>query len=102
MHFLLIEQLIGSPWIFLTLDSQAGLAGFQGKQLLHFPLQGKPLGADVDPQVMARRTPGFSGADLSNLVNEAALSAAKHGKDSINAATLDEARDKVLMGNPRP
>ena len=56
----------------------------------------------MDPQVMARRTPGFSGADLSNLVNEAALSAAKHGKDSINAATLDEARDKVLMGNPRP
>jgi len=65
-------------------------------------VQGKPLSADVDPQLLARRTPGFSGAEISNLINEAALSAAKNDKDCISASTLDEARDKVLMGNPRP
>lgn len=55
----------------------------------------------MDPQILARRTPGFSGADLSNMINEAALSAAKNCKDSITAQTLDEARDKILMGSPR-
>ena len=64
-------------------------------------LQGKPLGPGVDAQILARRTPGFSGADLSNLINEAALSAAKNNKDCITSETLDEARDKILMGSPR-
>lgn len=64
-------------------------------------MQGKPLADDVEPQILARRTPGFSGADLSNLVNEAALTAAKQGREAISAAIIDEARDKILMGSPR-
>lgn len=50
---------------------------------------------------MARRTPGFSGADLSNMINEAALSAAKTNLDAISPQIFDEARDKILMGSPR-
>ena len=59
------------------------------------------MGPGVDAQVLARRTPGFSGADLANMINEAALSAAKNNKESITGDILDEARDKVLMGRPR-
>lgn len=50
---------------------------------------------------MARRTPGFSGAELSNLVNEAALLAAKTGASSLSPKLLDQARDKVIMGVER-
>ena len=58
-------------------------------------------GADVDLRAVARGTPGFSGADLANLVNEAALLAARAGRQSIGALDLDAARDKVLMGVER-
>jgi SpoVK/Ycf46/Vps4 family AAA+-type ATPase len=51
---------------------------------------------------VARGTPGFSGADLANLVNEAALIAARAGRTGIGLGDLDEARDKVLMGVERP
>ena len=60
-----------------------------------------PLAPDVDLRTIARGTPGFSGADLANLVNEAALLAARHGSPSIDDKVLDEARDKVLMGVER-
>lgn len=63
--------------------------------------QGKPLAPEVEVAVLARRTPGFSGADLSNMVNEAALLAAKSNADVITPAMLDEARDKILMGSER-
>ena len=52
-------------------------------------------------ELLARRTPGFSGAELANLVNESALLAARYDADSISLNLLDEARDKVLMGTPR-
>ena len=59
------------------------------------------MAADVDAAVMARRTPGFSGAELSNLVNEAALLAAKSGAANLTSKLLDQARDKVIMGVER-
>ncbi len=58
----------------------------------------KPLHPEVDLEVLARRTPGFTGADLANLVNEAALLAARHGKDSIDMEELEEAIDRVVAG----
>jgi cell division protease FtsH len=60
-----------------------------------------PLGADVDLDILARGTPGFSGADLSNLVNEAALIAARTNKAQVVQSDFDEAKDKVLMGAER-
>jgi cell division protease FtsH len=60
-----------------------------------------PLGADVDLAVAARGTPGFSGADLESLVNEAALMAARKGKDLVEMRDFEEAKDKVLMGPER-
>ena len=60
-----------------------------------------PLAKDVDLAVVARGTPGFSGADLANLVNEAALLAARKDKRKVTAQDFDEAKDKVLMGNER-
>ncbi|KAL4421108.1 hypothetical protein ABPG77_009635 [Micractinium sp. CCAP 211/92] len=71
------------------------------QQILDLYLTGKPVAADVDTDILARRTPGFSGAELANLVNEAALLAARHDRDSITTQLLDEARDKILMGTPR-
>jgi len=59
------------------------------------------LAADVDMSVIARGTPGFSGADLENLVNEAALMAAREGRNEVNAAMLELAKDKVMMGAER-
>ena len=59
------------------------------------------LAADVDMAVIARGTPGFSGADLENLVNEAALLAAREGKEDVDAAHLERAKDKVMMGAER-
>ena len=59
------------------------------------------LAADVDMAVIARGTPGFSGADLENLVNEAALLAAREGKEEVDAAHLERAKDKVMMGAER-
>ncbi|MBR1825558.1 MAG: ATP-dependent zinc metalloprotease FtsH [Alphaproteobacteria bacterium] len=60
-----------------------------------------PLAKDVNLKVVARGTPGFSGADLANLVNEAALLAARRNKRKVTAADFDNAKDKVLMGNER-
>lgn len=59
------------------------------------------LADDVDMAVIARGTPGFSGADLENLVNEAALMAAREGKEKIDAEQLERAKDKVMMGAER-
>ena len=60
-----------------------------------------PLAADVDPRVIARGTPGFSGADLANLVNEAALMAARNNKTAVGMAEFEAAKDKVMMGAER-
>lgn len=60
-----------------------------------------PLAADVDARVIARGTPGFSGADLANLVNEAALMAARRGKLAVTRKEFEEAKDKVMMGAER-
>jgi len=60
-----------------------------------------PLGDDVDMQVLAKGTPGFAGADLENLVNEAALNAARLGQDKVTQSNFDLARDKVMMGSER-
>lgn len=64
-------------------------------------MQDKPVNVDVDAASLAKRTAGFSGAELSNLVNEAALSAGKGGLPEITSALLDDAQDKVLMGSER-
>ncbi len=60
-----------------------------------------PLGDDVKLEVVAKSTPGFSGADLANLINEAALLAARRNKDQVDMQDLEEAKDKVLMGAER-
>jgi cell division protease FtsH len=60
-----------------------------------------PMGPDVDLNTIARGTPGFVGADLANLVNEAALMAARFGQDFVNMLDFEEAKDKVLMGAER-
>lgn len=86
----------GSLQVAVTLPDVRGR-----EQILELYLSGKPVSADVDIDMVARRTPGFSGAELANLVNEAALLAARHDADFINAQLLDEARDKILMGTPR-
>ncbi len=63
--------------------------------------KGKPFSPDVDLEVLARRTPGFTGADLANLVNEAALLSARHGRTDINMEELEEAIDRVIGGPER-
>ncbi|MDR0498284.1 MAG: ATP-dependent zinc metalloprotease FtsH [Holophagales bacterium] len=60
-----------------------------------------PLGSDVDLEVIARGTPGFSGADLANLCNEAALGAARQNKKSVEMIDFESAKDKVYMGSER-
>ena len=60
-----------------------------------------PLGDDVDLRVLARGTPGFSGADLANMVNEAALNAARFNRKSVTMIDFEQAKDKVLMGAER-
>ncbi|MDI9407925.1 MAG: ATP-dependent zinc metalloprotease FtsH [Candidatus Pacebacteria bacterium] len=60
-----------------------------------------PLAADVNAKVLARGTPGFSGADLANLVNEAALLAARRNKKYVSMTDFEEAKDKVMMGSER-
>ena len=71
------------------------------EKILRVHMRKVPLGADVEPRVIARGTPGFSGADLANLVNEAALVAARHNRDAIMMADLEAAKDKVMMGPER-
>jgi cell division protease FtsH len=71
------------------------------EQILKVHMKKVPLAADVDPRIIARGTPGFSGADLQNLVNEAALLAARKGKSSVSMNELELAKDKVMMGAER-
>ncbi len=71
------------------------------EQILTVHMKKVPLAPDVDARVIARGTPGFSGADLANLVNEAALLAARKGKRLVAAQEFEEAKDKVLMGTER-
>jgi cell division protease FtsH len=71
------------------------------EQILRVHTRRVALEPEVDLRAIARGTPGFSGADLANLVNEAALIAARHGRATISDADLDAARDKVLMGVER-
>ena len=74
----------------------------QGRaKILEVHMRGKPMSKDVDAHYVARGTPGFSGADLANLVNEAALLAARRNKLKISMREFDDARDKVLMGAER-
>jgi cell division protease FtsH len=61
--------------------------------------RGKHLDPDVDLDVVARGTPGFSGADLANLVNEAAINAVRAGRDSITMADFNDARDRIILGS---
>lgn len=68
------------------------------EQILSVHAKGKPLAKDVDLKVLARRTPGFTGADLSNLINEAALIAARMDKREIEMPDLELAIDKVVAG----
>ena len=69
--------------------------------ILKVHTKGKPIADDVDLDVLARRTPGFTGADLSNLVNEAALLAARRNKKQIHMAEMEEAIERVLAGPER-
>ena len=71
------------------------------EETLKIHARNKPLAQDVDLAKIARGTPGFSGADLENMLNEAALLAARKGKDAIEHEDVDQARDKVLMGLER-
>ncbi len=71
------------------------------EKILKVHLRKVPAAPDVDAKVIARGTPGFSGADLANLVNEAALLAARRGKRLVTMVELEGAKDKVLMGSER-
>ena len=69
--------------------------------ILGVHIKGKPIGDDVNLDVIAQRTPGFTGADLSNLVNEAALLTARKDKKVINMPEMEEAAERVIMGPER-
>jgi cell division protease FtsH len=69
--------------------------------ILKIHARGKPLTDEIELEVLARRTPGFTGADLANLVNEAALLAARHGKKKIDMIELEEGIDRVVAGPER-
>ncbi len=71
------------------------------EKILRVHMKKVPLASDVDPKTIARGTPGFSGADLANLVNEAALLAARMGKRTVAMLEFESAKDKVLMGAER-
>jgi len=75
------------------------LKGREG--ILRVHLRKKLIADNVDVSVLARGTPGFTGADLENMVNEAALMAARRGKDRVEMQDLEDAKDKVLMGTER-
>lgn len=79
-----------------------GLPDIRGREeILRVHMRKIPLAEDVDPLVIARGTPGFSGADLANLVNEAALFAARHNKRLVDMIELEGAKDKIMMGAER-
>ena len=71
------------------------------EQILKVHMRKVPLGQDVDPSVIARGTPGFSGADLANVVNEAALFAARQSSRTVAQRHFDQAKDKIMMGAER-
>ena len=71
------------------------------KQILEVHVKNVPLARDVDIEKIARGTPGFSGADLENLINEAALTASKLDKDRVNLLDFERARDRVMLGAER-
>ena len=71
------------------------------EKILDVHARKSPLGPDVDLRIIARGTPGFSGADLANLVNEAALTAARTGKRFVTMEDFEYAKDKVMMGSER-
>ena len=71
------------------------------EQILKVHMRKVPLGNDVKPSLLARGTPGFSGADLANLVNEAALFAARSDKRTVGMEELEKAKDKIMMGAER-
>ncbi len=71
------------------------------EKILQVHMKKVPLDHDVEPRTLARGTPGFSGADLANLVNEAALLAARKGKKTVDMLCFEQAKDKVMMGAER-
>lgn len=71
------------------------------ERILKVHLRKVPLTPDVDAKVIARGTPGFSGADLANIVNEAALLAARRNRRAVSLTELEDAKDKVMMGTER-
>jgi len=78
------------------------LPDIKGREgILNVHMKKTPTGPDVNPLILAKGTPGFSGADLENLVNEAALLAAKRNKEKIDMVDLEDAKDKVYMGLER-
>ena len=79
-----------------------GLPDIRGReQILNVHMRKVPIAPDVDPGVLARGTPGFSGADLANLVNESALFAARRNKRLVEMQDFEDAKDKILMGPER-
>ncbi len=79
-----------------------GLPDIRGReQILKVHMRKVPVGDDVDPAVIARGTPGFSGADLANLVNEASLFAARVNKRLVEMKEFELAKDKIMMGAER-
>ncbi len=80
-----------------------GLPDVRGREaILRIHMRGKPVATDVDPSIVARQTPGFAGADLANLVNEAAIHAARHTARQVTAQHFREALDKIVLGTERP
>ena len=71
------------------------------EQILRVHMRKVPIVKDTDPSIFARSTPGFSGADLANLVNEAALFAARANKKQVEISDFEKAKDKILMGSER-
>jgi cell division protease FtsH len=79
-----------------------GLPDIRGReQILHVHMRKVPISDNVDAKVIARGTPGFSGADLANLVNEAALFAARASRTSVTMEEFEKAKDKIMMGAER-
>src|SRR5690606_33377974 len=71
------------------------------KEILGVHVRGKPLAKDVDLEVLARQTPGFVGADIENMVNEAAILAARRNRTSIGMEELEESVERVIAGPER-
>ncbi|MCE1699903.1 ATP-dependent metalloprotease, partial [Enterobacter hormaechei] len=79
-----------------------GLPDVRGReQILKVHMRRIPLDTDIDASIIARGTPGFSGADLANLVNEAALFAARGSKRVVSMVEFEKAKDKIMMGAER-